>query len=169
MSISLKQTATPSPLSERFRHLGIEAVTYEHPPVFTVEQGEGFKHLIPGGHTKNLFLKDKKDQLWLVVALSTTEIDLKWLPKRINGARLSFGSAELLLDILGVTPGSVTPFALMNDREKRVRPVLDRKMMDCDVLNYHPFKNDKTTSIKSQDLLKFLRDLGYDPLIIDFE
>ena len=169
MSAVLKQIETPSPLAEKFKALGIETVTWAHPPVFTVDEGLEFKHLIPGGHTKNLFLKDKKDQLWLLVALDNTVIDLKWLPKRIDAARLSFGNADLLLEVLGITPGSVTPFALVNDVNRRVRPVLDARMLACDVLNYHPLKNDKTTAIKPEDLLKFMRDLGYDPRIVDFE
>jgi Ala-tRNA(Pro) deacylase len=159
---------TPPPLAEKFSALGIQAVTYAHPPVFTVEEGKDFKHKIPGGHTKNLFLKDKKGQLWLITALWDTAIDLKSLPDKIGCDRVSFGSAERMEAAIGVTPGSVTPLALMNDLQKTVKPVFDSRLMDCGLVNCHPLKNDKTTGLSPQDLLKFIKGLGYNPLIIDF-
>lgn len=153
---------TPEPLAGRFAALGITAQTYSHPAVFTVEEGEGFKHLIPGGHTKNLFLKDKKGQLWLVTAHAETVVDLKSLPAKIGAARLSFGSAERLQAALDVVPGSVTPLALMNDAaQQTVRFVLDERLMDFDTINCHPLRNDQTTCLAPQDLLKFIKDLGY--------
>ena len=153
---------TPEPLAARFAALGIAVVTYGHPAVFTVEEGEGFKHLIPGGHTKNLFLKDKKGQLWLVTAHAETAVDLKSLPAKIGAARLSFGSADRLKDALGVVPGSVTPLALVNDAaQQAVRFVLDERLMDFDTINCHPLRNDQTTCLAPQDLLKFIKDLGY--------
>jgi Ala-tRNA(Pro) deacylase len=160
--------STPEPLAGKFGALGITSVTYAHPPVFRVGEDDGFIHLIPGGHTKNLFLKDKKDQLWLVTALQDTVIDLKWLNAYLGAARFSFGSPDVLFEVLGVTPGSVTPFALMNDADRRVRPVLDARMMACATVNFHPLKNDKTTNIKPADLLLFMRTLGYDPRIVEF-
>lgn len=165
----LKKIDTPEPLASRFKALGIESVTFEHPAVFTVGEGLDFKHEIPGGHTKNLFLKDKKDALWLVTALQDTVIDLKWLPKRLNAARLSFGSAELLQEVLGVTPGSVTALALLNDAQRRVTPVLDARLMAHETVNCHPLRNDRTTNLPSAGLLAFMKDLGYSPLIVDFE
>lgn len=159
---------TPDPLNAKFSELGIETVTYEHRPVFTVAEGEDFKRLIPGGHTKNLFLKDKKDKIWLVTALDETVIDLKKLPARINAGRLSFASAELMQKLLGVAPGSVTPLALLNDTGREVSPVLDARIMDHDIMNCHPLRNDRTTCLKPQDLVKFMKNLGYDPLIVDF-
>jgi len=168
MSALLKSIATPDPLAKKFAELGIESVTYEHPAVFTVEEGKDFKNQIPGGHTKNLFLKDKKDKIWLVTALWDTKIDLKKLPARINAARLSFGNAALLQALLGVIPGSVTPLGLINDKGKQVSPVLDKRLMDHEVINCHPLRNDRTTGIKPQDLVKFMQALGYDPLIVDF-
>lgn len=165
----LKKIDTPEPLASRFRALGIESVTFEHPPVFTVGEGVDFKQQIPGGHTKNLFLKDKKGALWLVTALQDTVIDLKWLPKRLNAARLSFGSPELLQEVLGVTPGSVTALALLNDLQRRVTPVLDARLMAHDTVNCHPLRNDRTTNLPAKGLLAFMADLGYSPLIVDFE
>ena len=165
---ALKTIPTPDPLNAKFAELGIETVTYEHRPVFTVAEGEDFKKLIPGGHTKNLFLKDKKDKIWLVTALDETVIDLKKLPARINAARLSFGSAELMLRVLGVTPGSVTALGLLNDMQREVSPVLDHNLLNHAVINCHPLRNDRTTCLKPQDLVKFMKNLGYDPLIVDF-
>jgi Ala-tRNA(Pro) deacylase len=168
MSALLKTIPTPDPLAAKFSELGIETVTYEHRPVFTVGEGEDFKKLIPGGHTKNLFLKDKKDKIWLVTALDETVIDLKKLPARIDSARLSFGSAELMGAVLGVTPGSVTPLALINDLKRQVSPILDQGLMAHDLMNCHPLRNDRTTALKPQDLVKFMKNLGYNPLIVDF-
>jgi Ala-tRNA(Pro) deacylase len=168
MSAALKTIPTPDPLAQNFTSLGIETVTYEHRPVFTVAEGEDFKKLIPGGHTKNLFLKDKKDKVWLVTALDETVIDLKKLPMRINSARLSFGNAELMQQLLGVTPGSVTPLALLNDKGLAVSPVLDEALFKHEVMNCHPLRNDRTTCLKPQDLVKFMKNLGYNPLIVDF-
>src|ERR1044072_2766509 len=142
MQSALHTIATPDPLAAAFASLGLETVTYQHRTVFTGAEGEDFKKLIPGGHTKNLFLKDKKDKIWLVTALDETVIDLKKLPNRINAARLSFGSAPLMQEVLGVTPGSVTPLALLNDLQRRVSPVLDEGLMKHGVINCHPLRND---------------------------
>lgn len=160
---------TPEPLAAQFAALGIAAVTYAHPPVFRVGEDDAFIHLIPGGHSKNLFLKDKKGQAWLVSALQDTVIDLKWLRAQLGCPTLSFGSPELLSELLGVTPGSVTPFGLINDTARRVRPVLDARLMACDTVNFHPLKNDKTTNINSGALLRFMRGLGFEPRVVDFQ
>ncbi len=147
--------------------LGISTQTQLHEAAFTVEDARALRGLIPGGHTKNLFLKDKKGQLWLVVALEDSVVDLKQLHRRIGAARLSFGRAELLEEVLGVRPGSVTPFALMNDSGRQVRVVLDARMMQHDVLNFHPLVNTATTSIRREDFLRFLDATGHEPIIID--
>ncbi len=147
--------------------LGIAHETREHEAAFTVEDARALRGAIPGGHTKNLFLKDKKGRLWLVVADEETRVDLKQLHKRMGAARLSFGKAELMEQVLGVSPGSVTPFALMNDREGKVTVVLDERMMEHERLNFHPLENTATTTISRQDLLDFLRTTGHEPLIID--
>lgn len=159
---------TPEPLKSAFAALDIAAITYAHPAVFTVEEGRGFKDKMPGGHTKNLFLKDKKGEFWLVTALWDTVIDLKTLPARINAARLSFGSADALKALLGVVPGSVTPLALINDKKRQVRFVLDARILQCSIVNCHPLENDKTTGLAPKDLLKFLENMGYHPVIVDF-
>lgn len=149
--------------------LGIVTTTRRHPPVHTVDEAKALRGDIPGAHCKNLFLKDKKDQLWLVVALEERRIDLKSLDKRIGAARLSFGKPELLREVLGVEPGSVTPFALMYDRDRRVRVVLDRGMMQMRPLNYHPMHNAATTTIEPEDLTRFLAATGHEPLVVDLE
>ena len=158
--------STREDLERRFAELGIETSTVEHPPVFTVEEARALCGGIPGGHCKNLFLKDKKDQVWLVVCLQDTDVDLKRLPARIGSARLSFGRPELLRRLLGVEPGSVTPFALINDTGCEVRVVLEAAMMRHEILNYHPLVNSATTSIAALDLKKFIRACGHEPKIL---
>ena len=159
--------ATREELFARLDALGIAHTTREHPPAFTVEDARALRGAIPGAHTKNLFLKDKKGRLWLIVALEDTAVDLKTLHRRIGAARLSFGRAELLEEVLGVRPGSVTPFALINDPEGRVTVVLDEAMLAYGTLNFHPLENTATTSISREDFLRFLRDTGHEPLIVD--
>ncbi len=160
--------ANESDLFARMQHLGIENTTHRHPPVFTVEENRLVHGQMPGGHCKSLFLKDKKDQLWLLVVLEDRPVDLKVLPKNIGSARLSFGKPDLLVEVLGVVPGSVTPFALINDTTQRVRVVLDKEMLEHDLLNYHPLTNAATTAIAAADLVRFIRSCGHDPLILDF-
>jgi Ala-tRNA(Pro) deacylase len=159
-------TATKQQLLARLDQLAIEAVTRDHTPVYTVEEARALRGDIPGGHCKNLFLKDKKGQLWLVVCLEDAVIDLKTLPDRIGAARISFGKAELLQEVLGVEPGSVTPFALINDLEHQVSVVLDKKMMECDLVSYHPLVNTATTTLTPSDLMRFIESCGHKPQIV---
>jgi len=152
-------------LYARLAALGIAWHTHAHLPVFTVEEATGLYGSQPGGHTKNLFLKDKKDGLWLVVARDELRIDLTALARQLGAPRFSFGSAELLIEALGIEPGSVTPFAVMNDSSGRVRVVLDEEMLALEPLNFHPLRNDRTTAITAADLLKFLRACEHEPVI----
>lgn len=158
--------ATPDDLFARLERLGIATTTHAHAPAFTVEQGHAVWGAIPGIHCKNLFLKDAKGRLWLVVAPAERRVDLKTLPARIGAARLSFGSAELLGQALGIAPGSVTPFALINDTGLRVTPVLDAWMMDQPQINFHPLRNDRTTTITPAGLARFLADTGHQPVVV---
>jgi Ala-tRNA(Pro) deacylase len=160
---------TPDQLFTRLGALGIAQKTYTHPPVFTVAEAVALRGQLPGGHCKSLFLKDKKGGLWLVVALEERRVDLKRLADALAAPRFSFGNAELLYEVLGVRPGSVTPFALVNDREHRVAVVLDRAMLDHDPLNYHPLENDRTTAIAPADLLRFIAACGHMPRSIDLD
>jgi Ala-tRNA(Pro) deacylase len=159
--------ASPQDLLAFLDRQGIAHSTIEHPPLFTVEQSKALRGEIPGGHTKNLFLKDKKDAIFLVVALESALIDLKSL-HRVLGAsgRFSFGSADLMRELIGVEPGSVTPFGVINDTAHRVTVVLDEPMMSHDILNYHPLVNTRTTAIARDDLVKFLRATGHEPRIV---
>jgi Ala-tRNA(Pro) deacylase len=158
--------ATPEDLFARFAKLGVATTTQHHPPVFTVEESKALRGELPGGHCKNLFLKDKKGALWLVVALEDRIIDMKDLRRRIGAATLSFGTAKLLAEVLGVTPGVVTPFSLINDSERRVTLVLDADMMALDQLNFHPLTNEATTTITSQGLLTFIASIGREARIV---
>ncbi len=160
-------STTPDQLFQRLAELNINASTTEHEAVFTVEQARALRGEIPGGHCKNLFLKDKKGALWLVVCLEDAVIDLKALPALIGAARISFGKAELLGEVLGVEPGSVTPFALINDTAHRVNVVLDAKMMQHDVVSYHPLINTATVTLAPDDLLTFISSCGHEPQIIE--
>jgi Ala-tRNA(Pro) deacylase len=158
---------TPASLFARLGALGIAHRTYTHPPVFTVEEAKSLRGTLPGGHCKSLFLKDKKAGLWLVVALEECRVDLKVLADQLRAPRFSFGSAELLYEVLGIKPGSVTPFATINDREKRVNVVLQRAMLAHDPLNYHPLENTRTTAIAPDDLVRFLDACDHRPRIVD--
>ena len=157
---------TPEQLFAALDALGIPHRTVKHPPLFTVEQSRSLRGQIPGGHTKNLFLRDKKHELYLVVALENAAIDLKSL-HRVLGAtgRFSFGSSDLLREVWGVEPGSVSPFGAINDTQARVTVVLDAAMMEYETLNYHPLVNTMTTSIARGDLVKFLDSTGHIPRI----
>ena len=159
--------AIPTDLFALLDRLGIAHKTVTHPALFTVEESQTLRGTIPGGHTKNLFLKDKKGALFLVVALEDAVIELKSLHRLLEASgRFSFGSAELLRTTLGVEPGAVTPFAAMNDSERRVTVVLDAAMMGHEMLNYHPLVNTMTTSIARADLVKFLEATGHPPRIV---
>lgn len=162
----------PASRDDLFRFLaarGIAHSTLDHPPVFRVEEGRDIKAAMPGAHTKNLFLKDAKGRLWLVSARGETTVDLKRLHKVIGSARLSFGSPELLQETLGVRPGSVTVFGLINDEERRVTPVLDAALFREDPVNFHPLSNDATTAVSRAGLLAFLEALGRPALAVDFD
>lgn len=158
--------ATRAELLAKLAELGIKTETRDHSPVFTVEEAQALRGEIPGGHCKNLFLKDKNDALWLVVCLEDARIDLKSLPEKIGSGRISFGKPELLREVLGVEPGSVTPFAVINDWAGRVKVILDEAMMHETLLNYHPLENTATTSIAADDLKRFLTALGHSPRIV---
>ncbi|MEZ5994183.1 MAG: prolyl-tRNA synthetase associated domain-containing protein [Hyphomonadaceae bacterium] len=137
--------------------------------MFTVEESRDLKAALPGGHTKNLFLKDKKGALFLLCAIADTAIDLNAVSKAIGAGRFSFGSPERLMQHLGVTPGSVTLFALVNDPLRAVSLILDEALFAHDPVNFHPLKNDATTAISPADMMKFIRALGRDPIRLAFD
>lgn len=160
--------ATPENLLERLSLLGVRHTTFAHAPVMTVEESRRLRGDIAGLHAKNLFLKDKKGGLWLVVAGEDTPVDLKALRKRLGLASLSFAGAETLYEILGVEPGSVTPFAVINDAAAQVRVVLDQALAQGAAVNFHPLVNSRTTTVSGAGLLAFLRATGHEPLVMDF-
>jgi Ala-tRNA(Pro) deacylase len=166
--VTSRPPATEADLFAHFDALGMRHVTHRHRPIFTVEEGADLKAALPGGHSKNLFLKDKKGHLALLSALAETKIDLNAFSKAIGAPRFSFGSAALLFDVLGVTPGSVTAFALLNDRDQRVTFYLDAALLACDPVNFHPLRNDATTAIAPHDLLKFVGSTGREPRVVQF-
>ena len=161
---------SPQQLFARLEQLGIAERTVEHPPVFTVEEAKALRGDLPGHHIKNLFLRNKKEEMWLVVALEDRAIDLKRLGEVLGAGRLSFGSAERLKRHLGVEPGSVTPLALINDESRSVQLVLDRGLVDGhgEPVNVHPLVNTMTTAMASADLLRFFEATGHAPRWLDF-
>lgn len=161
-------TSSPDELLAHLARLELETRTHEHAAVFTVAESASIKAGLPGAHAKNLFLKDRKGRLFLVVAKDDTAIDLKRIHEAIGAqGRVSFGSAALLLETLGVQPGSVTPFGVVNDPEGRVSVVLDARLMEHALLNFHPLINTRTTAIGRDGLLTFLRATGHEPRILD--
>jgi len=158
----------PQQLFARLDQLGIAHRTVEHPPVFTVEEAKALRGNLPGHHIKNLFLRNKKEEMWLVVALEDRTIDLKRLGEVLGAGRLSFGSADRLKRYLGVEPGSVTPLSLANEEARAVRLVLDRGMADGGPVNAHPLVNTMTTALAPADLLRFFEATGHTPRWLDF-
>ena len=161
---------SPQQLFARLEQLGIAERTVEHPPVFTVEEAKALRGDLPGHHIKNLFLRNKKEEMWLVVALEDRAIDLKRLGEVLGAGRLSFGSAPRLKRHLGVEPGSVTPLALINDDSRSVQLALDRGLVEGDgaPVNVHPLVNTMTTAMAAADLLRFFEATGHAPRWLDF-
>jgi Ala-tRNA(Pro) deacylase len=162
---------SPDQLLARLKELGIESHTVDHAPVFTVEESKGLRGQLPGGHVKNLFLRNKKEEMWLVTVEESKRVDLKALGEKLTGAtggaaKLSFGSADRLMQYLGVIPGAVTPFAVINDKGKAVRMVLDQDLLRHDVVHAHPLVNFKATALSPKDLLRFLEAEGHAPEVI---
>ena len=158
---------TPEDLFARLGDLGIAVTTADHPAVFTVEEARRHRGGLPGTFTKNLFLRDKKGAMWLVVCLENRAVDLRVLAERIGAKHLSFGSPERLMRHLGVIPGAVSPFAVINDADRVVRVVLEREVLAQDPINLHPLDNAKTTAIAGADLLRFLEAEGHPPELLD--
>lgn len=155
--------ATPADLLRRLEALGIQAETATHPPVFTVEEAKRLRGELPGAHTKNLFVRDKKGAMCLVVALEDRPVDLGALAPKLGMKRLSFGSPQRLMSYLGVIPGAVTPFGVINDHGGHVRVVVDAGLRAWDLWNFHPLDNAMTTTIRGRDMVRFLESVGHPP------
>lgn len=158
---------TPRELLDRLESLGIEARTVTHPPVFTVEEARALRGDIEGAHVKNLFLRDKKGSMWLVVALEGRTLDLAEVARALGHKRFSFASSERLLRYLGVTPGAVTPFGVVNDQEGAVRVALDEGLREHQLWNFHPLDNAMTTTIAAADMVRFFEAVDHPPTWID--
>lgn len=158
---------TPDDLFAFLAGLDIPVTTVTHPPLYTVADSQALRGEIPGGHTKNLFLKDRKDQYFLLTVEEEATLDLKTIHTLIGAAgRVSFGRPEALMDLLGVTPGAVTAFGVLNDAEKRVKVFIDDALLSNTMINAHPLTNEATTSIAAHDLLRFIKATGHDPSIL---
>lgn len=168
--LSAPAVSQPKTAEQLFRfldELGVSHTTKNHPPVFTVSESESLRDEIPGGHTKNLFVKDKKDQFFVLTVEERAVVDLKTVHKLIGASsRVSFGNPEKMMEYLGVVPGSVTVFGAINDTGGKVTFVLDEELMRHEIINGHPLTNDATTSIGRDDLLRFLKATGHDPLVL---
>ncbi|MEM7239791.1 MAG: prolyl-tRNA synthetase associated domain-containing protein, partial [Pseudomonadota bacterium] len=158
-----------SELYEMFREHGIAWQHHTHPPLHTVEESRMLRGNLPGAHVKNMFLKDKKGQLWLVTCFEYRKIRIRDLEKQIGAPKASFGKPELLWDALGIRPGAVSPFGLINDPGHRVRSVLDEQMLAADPINAHPLHNEATTGLSRRDFLRFFEITGHQPVVVDFD
>lgn len=159
--------AVESALIEALDKAGISWSLHEHEAVFTVEASTRLHDTIAGAHTKNLFLKDAGGQFWVVSAPHDASVDLKALPGVIGSKKVSFGKAEDMERLLGVSPGSVTPLAAFNDCDGAVRVVLDRRLAEAATVNVHPLRNTATLGLSGSDLVAFLSSHGHSPLVVD--
>jgi Ala-tRNA(Pro) deacylase len=160
---------TDRDLYAELERLGIHVEVVKHPAVYTVDESKRLRGELPGGHVKNLLLRNKKDELWLLCALEDTAVDLKALGAKIGSGRLSFANAEQLRSTLGIEAGAVSPLAVVNDSENRVRVVLEERMLACDRLNFHPLRNDATVGIATADFLRFLEARTHPPLKVELD
>ena len=161
------EPVTPEGLIELLKELGIGFELHHHRAVFSVGEADEVDAAIPGAHTRNLFVRDKKGNMFLITLLAHTKIDLNKLAILLDMGRISFGSPERLMQYLGVTPGSVTPFSIINDTDKKVTLVLDGEMMSHDRINFHPLINTMTVGLSPADLLKFLEHINVSPRVMD--
>jgi len=158
---------TPDELLTFLDELDIPTTTVEHAQVFTVEEAKRVRGQLEGGHCKSLFLRNKKGAMWLVVLSEDTVVDLRRLGEVIGASRVGFASPERLDRHLGVIPGAVTPFAVVNDEDGEVTVVLESGLLNTNPLHFHPLDNGRTTAISPDDLLRFLEATGHPPALLD--
>ena len=158
----------PADLLRRLDELGVAHRTMDHDPVFTVEEALRLRGRIPGAHSKNLFVRDKKERHWLVSCLADRKVDLGWLARELDTKRLTFCSARRLTGYLGIRGGSVSPFAILNDDTGVVRVALDAELLDREPLNFHPLDNSMTTSVSRAGLMRFLEAERHSPRVVRF-
>ncbi len=167
--VQVSLPTSPEALFEYLDRLAVVYKIYDHDPIFTVEEGVHLKASIPGVHCRNLFLRDKKKQMFLVVAANKTKLDLKKLSDVIGSKRVSFGSADRLWEYMGIRQGSVNPFCVLNDVDDRVTVILDADMMAAELVNYHPMDNAQTIGLSPADLLKFMAASGNEFSVVDLK
>lgn len=167
ISGEIKLPTSPEQLLTRLNELGIDSQTIDHPPVYTVEEAQQLNAKLPGSNIKNLFLRNKKEEMWLVVVEQNKRVDLKKLGEKLGAGKLSFGSPERLMRYLGVFPGAVTPFSVINDLEGKVQLVLDRDLQKEERINAHPLVNHKTTNLAFADLVRFLENCRHKPIYME--
>ena len=143
-------------LIELLKRKGLDFQIHNHEPLYTVEDSEKFRGKIKGSHTKNLFLKNKKNSFFLFSCDENATVDLKLFSKSIDAKNLSFANESYLDKYLGIKPGSVSPFALLNDKNKEVNFYLDQKLYESEIINFHPLINTTTISIKMSDFINFI-------------
>lgn len=160
---------TPDALLAKIAAAGIDARTLDHHPVFTVEEARAVRGELPGAHTKNLFLRNKKGRMWLVTVEADRRVDLKALGQALGAGRLSFGSEERLMKWLGLTKGSVTPLGVVNDVQGKVTFALDAALLRADLVNVHPLTNARTTALSPADLVRFCAEHGHDPALLELD
>ncbi len=161
--------ALPADVEQRFAALGYHCQTISHSPMRTVEDSRKHRNGVPGGYSKNLFLRNKKGKMWLVTLLEDRQVDLKQLGQQIGAGRVSFASPQRLMHYLGVIPGAVTPLAAINDHSNSVSVVLDATLLERDPLHFHPCDNSMTTTINKEGLLVYLNDCQHEPIVLDFD
>ena len=161
--------ALPADVEKRFAVLGYPCQTISHAPMRTVEDSRKYRNGVPGGYSKNLFLRNKKGKMWLVTLLEDRQVDLKQLGQQIGAGRVSFASPQRLMHYLGVIPGAVTPLAAINDHSNSVSVVLDATLLERDPLHFHPCDNSMTTTINKEGLLGYLNDCQHEPVVLDFD
>src|SRR5262245_40180832 len=159
---------TSDELLARLDSLGIRYKNHTHPPLFTVEDAKALRGDLPGGHVKNLFLRDKRQRFWLLTTLEDSRLDLKAMAARLEAGRFTFANEAQLMAHLGITPGAVSPLAAVNDTAQAVTVVLDKALLAVDPLNLHPLRNDRTTTMSGADLITFLKSCGHAPQVMDF-
>ena len=165
----MEQKKGEAELYALFRAHGIAWTHHTHPPLHTVEESRALRGDLAGSHVKNMFLKDRKDRLWLITCLEHRQIRIRDLEKEIGAQKCSFGKPDLLWDTLGLLPGAVSPFGLINDPGHCVTAVLDRQMLEHDPINAHPLHNQATTGVSAADFRRFLEITGHAPVLVDFD
>jgi len=159
---------SPQALLDYLDACALETVKHEHEPLFTVEQSQEHRGRLEGGHTKNLFLKDKKGRLFLLTAQESSDVNLKTLHKLLGASgRFSFGSADKMEANLGLKPGAVSALGVINDRESNVTFAIDQTLLDHEKINCHPLRNDATVTLLVRDLLDLAEQCGHKAMIVD--